>query len=101
MTRNEKIAEVMGWEFDINLNRFYLQDRMTCIGDGTKIEFAKLLQDRMVADGWNITNLQWGIDKFCAWAEKSNDLRHSPDCISEPAALHDLFCKVFSIEGEA
>ncbi|MBU2527692.1 MAG: hypothetical protein KKC03_13935 [Bacteroidetes bacterium] len=99
MTQNEKIAEVMG---NAGFKYFDEWDELK------QLWLAKLLQARMVADGWYITNLQWGIDKFCAWAKKSyvssftpnDDLKHSPDCISEPAALVSLFCKVFNIEGE-
>jgi len=122
MTQNEQIAKIMGWKLirrkggagDIKFLRGlswneWVDDtgKFLCFEEKLKFEdtpsgnwITKKLQAKMVADGWNITNLQWGIDKFCAWAKKSDDLRHSPDCISEPAALHALFCKVYDIGGE-
>ena len=104
MTQNEqvnsKIAEIMGWEYFPESGPFPFHNRDQWF-DLTPWEVIKEMQDRMVADGWNITNLQWGIDKFCAWAKKSDDLKHSPDCDTEPAALHALFVKVYNIGGEA
>jgi len=100
MTQNEQIIKIA--RLDDRSRWAFTEHDFEQIGEDTIMGhyLAKLLQARMVADGWNITNLQWGIDKFCAWAKKSDDLKHSPDCDTESAALHALFCKVFSIEGE-
>jgi len=66
----------------------------------------KKLQAKMVADGWNIEFHNW-MEKFPDFPAKIyfeiNAINHNTQTIiatardSEPAALHDLFCKVFSI----
>jgi hypothetical protein len=119
MTRNERIAKKMGW-----IKYFGNEPMITDSGhkvsflfirnpDG-KIEFditfdiatAKLLQARMVEDGWYIkinqskyVEPQFWCDARSVASANTYDYRAEDD--TEPAALVALFVKVYGITEEA
>ena len=101
MTRNDKIAEIMGWGKDSH--ELHILDEFNDEPEANRLAITKLLQARMVADGWivEITNYI-AAPFFCAMAlhGKGGVGRTIAEADTEPAALHALFCKVFSIEGE-
>ncbi len=121
MTRNEKIAEKMGWIK-------YFGDEPVITDSGHKVSFqfirtpdgdidfdlkidtqtAHLLIERMVGDGWKITMINWPpiagqkpFKKFTFYAEKFTDERSFVDFKSEdndfPSAVVELFCRVNNI----
>jgi len=117
MTRNEKIAEVMGWELvdylDPSLGKHWANKNGEYICDHlqfrTYLPHAKLLQAKMVADGYQFyfsqdnehgtTATAFVLIDGKEWDEISVHLEtYSPN--DEPAAIFELFCKVFNIEGE-
>jgi hypothetical protein len=108
MTRNEKIAEKMGW---IIVNGSF-HDGRDWRNPQTNVADAHLLIERMVVDGWRITIINWPpiagqkpFKKFTFYAEKFTDERSFVDFKSEdndfPAAVVELFCKVYSLDGSA
>jgi hypothetical protein len=98
MKRNERIAEKMGWEY-FSAGGFPLNEI------GNNWESVKALQARMVDDGWAI--LIWHTESgfYCEARNKDEIGRvifETKDQIAtEPAALVELFCKVYGIEEEA
>jgi len=100
MTRNEKIAEVMGWNYKLpeTIYRF-ASDSMG---------IAKLLQAKMVADDklmiciWQISDKLFSAEAFTRTKRKGGQsLIAEVDADTEPAALHALFCKVYGITEPA
>ena len=107
MTRNEKIAEVMGWSYYKKDNIFFQGDHWL---HSNSWEFCKLLQAKMVADGWmveiNIYPEDDGGGVSC-YAHKGDEYIRVFNSVgvlicfdTEPAALHALFCKVNGITDE-
>ena len=102
MTQNEKIAEVMGWEPESYPG--------CAIGLINKdIRLAKLLQAKMVQDGWIFYVEQGRIrkDYFAAAVAKDDETSCCPgtpevkfgaEADTEPAAIVALFCKVYGIK---
>ena len=97
MTQNEQIAGVLG-EIDF----FIFKNSLPIVS-------AKLLQARMVADGWHIVIAQHSPDCFSATAWKDifegkkyiTEIEHYVQKVTtEPAALHALFVKVYDIGDE-
>ena len=110
MTRNEKIAERMGWEILPEGRIWEFRDKERHAFNLTDIRFAKLLQAKMVADGYQFyfsqddehgtTATAFVLIDGKEWDEISVHLEtYSPN--DEPAALHALFCKVYGITDEA
>jgi hypothetical protein len=109
MTRNERVAEKMKWRLTgVGKQKRYV-DSAGCVlylsdleTPGGFLWFAKLLQARMVEDGW-IIRMVTDISGISFTAEKG-DLFFSSRKLNlheEPAALVELFCKVYDIEEEA
>jgi hypothetical protein len=97
-TKNEKIADVIGWEY------------IPVSWDG-RIETAKLLQQKMAHDGWVVIISQYpaGFYKDCgdfraAGCRDDEECCGTPKLIhelyakTEPAAIVSLFCRVYGIE---
>lgn len=112
---NEQMAEVMGWEkigsmiYIKSENRYvaieFLKDIFL-----NEVPAAKLLQQRLVDDGWEVV-IRILNKNYCAaammWESKDTEeyphliATHSIDCAeTEPAALVDLFCKCNGIKEE-
>jgi len=127
MTRNEKIAEEMGWTIwqktsqgpfpkilyhisDARGYSLYSEYHPFDFNSNCGWEIAKLLQARMRQDGWKITIEHFPFDDppFAAVAQKVNEKYHQligekhivGKQSTEPAALHALFCKVNGITDE-
>ena len=117
MTRNIKIAEIMGWELvdylDPSLGKHWANKNGEYICDHlqfrTYLPHAKLLQAKMVADGWHIVIAQHSPDCFSAtaWKDIFEDKKYITEiehyvqrANTEPAALVALFVKVYNIGGE-
>jgi hypothetical protein len=113
MTQNERIAKVMGWRL-LGIRRqtryvdgyvdgsgcvLYLSDLETPSG---LLWFSKLLQARMVKDGWEIKNYN-ATDVCQALARRCGETDYKI-CSNpmgedeEPAAIVELFCKVYGIK---
>ena len=114
MTQYEQIAEKLGWyrgKRGVDRNYYFsgkgkniiCQCSFDFFNPEIEIEQSKLLQARMVADGWivEITNYI-AAPFFCAMAlhGKGGVGRTIAEADTEPAALHALFCKVYNIGGE-
>ena len=108
MTRNEKIAEMMGWEV---LDREYcLYEFSGRVGFEGIVESSfnlydweavKAMQSKMAADKHMIKIMNNWDGKYMAESVLSCKNSIMSDwCDTEPAAIVDLFCKVYSIEGE-
>jgi len=110
MTRNEKIAEKMGWTISDYIDGGY---DISDIGknDAAGHWLSHLLIERMVGDGWKITMINWPpiagqkpFKKFTFYAEKFTDERSFVDFKSEhndfPAAVVELFCRVYGIKED-
>jgi hypothetical protein len=103
MTRNERIAEKMGWTVDKGYCFDNYNNCVAALDDiGIVIDVAKLLQDRMVEDGWMISATfdkdTFGENVFIFRAIKDVEFIEWSD--TEPAALVALFCKVYGITEE-
>jgi hypothetical protein len=110
MTRNERIAERMGWIY-LPLGDCMRIDKYSYVFDFRQFVMPedwwpiKKLQARMVEDGWAI--LIWHTESgfYCEARNKDEIGRvifETKDQIAtEPAALVELFCKVYGIEEEA
>ena len=120
-TRNEAIAvsKVMGWEYreyhgrqifyDVDGNDLYLDQIGTDTPSGNWI--SKLLQVRMVEDGWfiqiDVENRKTKKLKpncnFTVHAGFGKDAEpyHFVVAETEPSAIVELFCKVYGIKEEA
>jgi len=99
MTQNEQIAKVMGWS---HIEReFYPKDNPTVVIECDSLEFAAALEQRMVEDGWDI--IKWHFkDGHMARAVKNDaekrQYHDTTDNINgEPAAIRELFCRVYGI----
>jgi hypothetical protein len=111
MTRNERIAERMGWIY-LPLGDCMRIDKYSYVFDFRQFVMPedwwpiKKLQARMVEDGWTVRIEHWkenGIHYFDALAVNSNaEWMGLPDRqTTEPAAIVSLFCKVYGITEEA
>ena len=103
MTRNEKIAEVMGWSYYKKDNIFFQGDHWL---HSNSWEFCKLLQARMQQDGWIICMQAMTVGKetlitYFADRSEPKHLHHIVNADTEPAALFELFCKVNGITDKA
>lgn len=100
MTINEQVAEVLGWEC-INDVLFDGGSRYPQVSLGD----AKILQDKMVQDWWEI-ELSINSDGIMAAAARmthdgSLEIINNPGWHSEEsAAIFDLFCRVYGIKEE-
>ena len=100
MTRNEKIAGVMGWEYFYESGPFSFHNGDQWF-DLTSWEFVKLLQAKMVADKHMIKIMNNWDGKYMAESVLSCKNSIMSDwCDTEPAAIVDLFCKVYGITDE-
>jgi len=115
MTRNEQIAEKLGWyrgKRGVDRNYYFsgkgkniiCQCSFDFFNPEIEIEQSKLLQAKMVADGWGIEmrcyKFEDGLryNRFCAIDDGDwNDPAFTGYADTEPAALHALFCKVYDI----
>lgn len=95
MTLNEKVAERMGWEYDDFLMHMWACEPMY---------YAKLIQQKLVDEGWTIDIRAFRNGSF----EVSAILPHSlsPDserkhygahALEEPAAIFSLACKCWGM----
>jgi len=117
MTTNEQIAKVVGLRPAKNPFKFKfgLEDDSRYFSDddfSTSMPLAKLLQQRMVDDGWHFELAHW-IESFPDFPPRTylsatacNFGGRKPDLIfaeadTEPAAIVALFVKVYGIEEEA
>lgn len=116
MTTNEQIAKVMGWEFILNAYEFngvrhwgYVDKNGAPVGTksfdpGKYIDHAKLLQQRMVDDGWLLKMLTNHDKEYALFATRNScEGVYLEGCWKkkEPAAIVSLFCKVYEIKEEA
>jgi hypothetical protein len=106
MQRNKRIAEMMRWtelspeydthDFSADYQAFNLYD-MDC---------AKLLQQRIVDDGWcvQIEHCKTAQDKMIFYASVyacgGGRSIHRVSAETEPAVVVELFCKVYDITEE-
>ncbi|HBJ74680.1 MAG TPA: hypothetical protein DDY86_03985 [Syntrophaceae bacterium] len=107
MTTNEQIAKVMNF---IRYDGAYwhtVNDRMTFIcrvedfAPDKYLPHAKLLQQRMVKDRWNIVMMvHQGGFMMSAWKDNVVRYQTEPEMKEEPAAIVALFVKVYGIEVE-
>ena len=112
MKRNEKIAEIMGFKLQHGLTSdglnwdFYQVGPNHQMGIGKfnpKIDTdsAELLENKMVADGWEIRMVHRICGSYFFEAINDRDMNYfNTEKNTKPAALHALFCKVFNIGGE-
>ena len=102
MTRNEKIAEKMGWIYlSENIAVPPKGELIECFDPEHNIVHAKLLQARMVADKHLIKIMNnWDGEYMAESVLSCKNSIISDWCADEPAALHALFCKVYNIGGE-
>lgn len=105
MNRNERVAQVMGWEYDNSdpdCGEVLRAHGGVPMFPAEDVYDAKELQRRMVEDGWW---LRMVMDKSgCSFqAERGDEYfwtkPFGPN--DEPAAIFDLFCKVYAIDGAA
>jgi hypothetical protein len=101
---NEKIAGVMGWVYwyDIGKDFWIETDGKSFRLDLCNIAHAKLLQAKMVADGYEVVIFCYPLNyafPFIVKARKAelDDWDFEQYEKSEPAAIVSLFCKVYSI----
>ena len=108
MTRNEQVAESMGWEIRDGIiydkeSDYYLT--LSEMGEDT-IEgnwLVKLIQAQLVREGWYIyIRFTKKTIKIKATKTRMADIcimqKHSETPLSEPAAIVSLFCKIKGIE---
>ena len=116
MTTNEQIAGVMGWDkvgsmiYIKSENRYVAVEFLVDVFL-SELPAAKLLQQRMVDDGWHFELAHW-IESFPDFPPRTylsatacNFGGRKPDLIfaeadTEPAAIVSLFKKVYGIEVE-
>jgi hypothetical protein len=107
-TLNEQVAEVMG--FECNSSRFkvydFIEPKTRLAYWANSWEFAKLLQARMVQDGWTVCNYHSPTFGHSSRAGRDPvefpdfNMAESDDVVSEPLSIFDLFCKVYSLEAK-
>ena len=110
MTRNKKVIEIAKLHCH---PRYWFSERdIEQLGEDTIMGMyisKKVLQAKMVADGWHIVIAQHSPDCFSATAWKDifegkkyiTEIEHYVQrANTEPAALHALFVKVYNIGGE-
>jgi hypothetical protein len=99
MTRNEMITEKMGWDSDSQgLHVLETWDEQP---EYNKLYLVKLLQQRMVDDGWSVEIWQHGDSPFPFKAKALSDnnvIRVYGK--TEPAAIVELFCTVYGIKED-
>ncbi len=106
MTRNEQIAKIMGWTCSEKYKGVYLSQVFSpalLVYDIYDWECCKALQARMVEDGWHIKinqsireEPQFWCDAISENCNGTYDYRSIAD--TEPAAIVELFCKVYGIK---
>ena len=96
MTKNEQISNVMGWEYFPKSGPFPFHNGDQWF-DLTPWEVVKEMQAKMVADGWSIDilNNQFGFE---ASALRGGEFISTEEITTEPAAIVELFCKVYGIK---
>lgn len=104
MTRNERIAEVMRWTKDINndpdgSHLIHILENIDSQTSGNVWCLVKELQKKMVDDRWIVHIIHYPTERFYGSARKSVEGKCSYT-ISEPAAIVELFCKVYNITEE-
>ena len=109
-TKNEQIAEIMGWHYDTDKGVIFVCGLGSFIDFELELHFelAKILQQKMVDDGWKIDIINWPavngqkpFKRFTAYAEKFDGKRFydsKAEADTEPAAIVALFVKVYGIE---
>lgn len=98
MTRNEKIAEVMGW--DDSSHEYNILQTWDEQLEGNKWCIVKDLQSRMVEDGWYIQIMSGNGTQYIANAILNPCDYNSIESgwqLDEPSAIVELFCKVYGI----
>jgi hypothetical protein len=96
MTRNEMIAEKMGWDSDSQgLHVLETWDEQP---EYNKLYLVKLLQQRMVDDGWELAILIDGkhFVGLAFWPGEQTS-KHRVEAATEPAAIVELFCGGYAI----
>jgi len=107
MTINEQIAKVMGWE--ISEHEYFILNEGDDALEYNALCISKIMQRRIVADGWRIVITAYTTGMFEALAVRltahngisGNQVEnyHMSDTVaSERAAIVSLFKKVYGIE---
>ena len=110
MTRNEKITKQIGWRKDEHYG-WHKPDGGYWNGEELNFSkswhLSKLLQAKMVADGWTVDMRAFrnGCFEFSAilphsLSPNSECQFHKSEAATEPDAIVELFCKVYNIGGE-
>jgi hypothetical protein len=105
MTCNEEIAEKMGWDSDSQgLHVLETWDEQP---EYNKLYLVKLLQQRMVEDGFRVKIWHTGDGVYADATSGEGDNFKWHACSkregwdnTEPAAIVELFCKVYGIEDK-
>ncbi len=107
MTRNERIAQIMGWVRDKKSKCWINAETKTVECDpyfnpDKFIDHAKLLQTRLIDDGWRIDmtaekHFDGKFDMFTFIATDKEEIRGTT-MKSESTALAELFRKVYGIK---
>lgn len=106
MTRNEEIAEKMGWGVfktkslgmvakDQDGDSFPFMPESITADTPTGHWLSHLLTQRMVDDGWTIYFLQ--TKKWIKMQAEKGDKFHGVQSDDQPATIAELFCKVYGI----
>ena len=99
--KNDQIIEFMGWDYGDSV-----PGRTLRFWDSYPFEMhlfvADALEQRMVDDGWRIftEHDSDGIDASALHPDRHEDWPRVRDCKSRPAAIVELFCKVYGIAEE-
>ena len=112
MTAKKAIAKIMGWDVMPSNRIWDFRDKDRRTFSLHHMECAKLLQQRMVDDGWRIVITAYTTGMFEALAVRltahngisGNQVEnyHMSDTVAtEPAAIVALFCRVYGIEEGA
>jgi len=90
--RKDGLLAVVGLESKDG-SRFYSETNFK-----TSLPLSKLLQQRLVDDGWSILMMVYrGGFMMSAWKNSEIGYQTEPGISTEPAALFDLFCKCYGI----
>jgi len=106
MTTNERVIEFMGWKKYYGKHYWCWRDSNddTVYGEAeinfNDIDIAKLLQAKMVADGWTIIAVWSDVGvTFSATKQPAGFPNYIlKPMMDESAALYELFLKVYDIE---
>jgi hypothetical protein len=112
VTITKQIANIMGWEYvyylDPSLGKYWADKNGEYVCNHLDFQYylphAKLLQARMVDDGWDVyVGQRSGMIyyPFKSWASKGKEQIEILATDTEPAAIVELFKKVYGIKEGA